>query len=62
VNYSLNSEHVLGEVLSDVVPLARKATSCAEILFELGAPRDSWYFRKLAYTAWLFGIELPLSL
>lgn len=44
-----------------VVPLARKATSCAEILFELGVPRDSWYFRKLAYTAWLFGIELPLN-
>jgi hypothetical protein len=42
-----------------VTELAETAESRGEILFHLGVSRESWYFRTLAYTAWLYNIELP---
>jgi hypothetical protein len=40
--------------------LARTSDSCGEILVKLGVTRESWYFRKLAYTAALYNIALPV--
>jgi hypothetical protein len=44
-----------------VTELARTASSRGEILVALGAPRESWYFHKLAFTAALYNIALPVN-